>query len=35
MGARADQGHDQEERDRNQEIENAMRDEAHDTMGWV
>jgi hypothetical protein len=33
MRARADQGHEQEERDRNQEIENAMRDEGHDAMG--
>jgi hypothetical protein len=35
MSARADQGHDQEERDRNPEIENAMRDEARNAMARV
>jgi hypothetical protein len=34
MSARADQGHDQEESDGNQEIENAMRDEARNAMAW-
>jgi hypothetical protein len=34
MRARADQSHDQEERDRNHEIENAMRDESDNPMGW-